>query len=103
MTAPGTALAVIHNPQIQGDRELKRITVVCSCSPTAVLGVMPEQNWTGDVVCALRAAHVAAVEQHIASLADQVSLARFRARFPGKDGVTWGRNALARKVKEVRA
>lgn len=95
MTAPGTALAVIHNPQIQGDRELKRITVVCSCSPTAVLGVMPEQNWTGDVVCGLRAQHVAAVERHIASLAAEVRRARMLA-------ASWARNALARKIKEVR-
>lgn len=93
MTAPaipGTALAVIHNPQLQGDRERHRITVVCSCCPTAILGVLAEDAWTSSLVLDLEAQHVAAIEEHIAIIGQ-------------KRGRTWAHHALARKIKGVRA
>lgn len=92
---PGTALAVRHIPRVV-PRPNGRCAVECSCHPDQAIAVGKWATWDGALVLTVEAQHVAAVERHIASLAAEVRRARMLA-------ASWARNALARKVKEVRA
>jgi hypothetical protein len=70
--APGTALAVIHNPALRG-REHHRIALECTCTPDVALAVLDLDSWDAMLVLGVHAQHMCAIAVRDAHALEAVS------------------------------